>query len=237
MRRLAVTLCLLALASTNAFGAPFPTIIDDAIAATESAHAGFPFEYHLTTAHRDWRLFVDPWRSPRVRLLTPDHAALTERQQQSFSELSAELLEVAWCANARLRAANDMRLIHEDAETANYAFQPTADSLRGEWALRSDTSRRFAQYLRGEVVFSKRDHDVISVRFYTPGVIRPIPFVRIDAFNVTMQCALAPNRRRYASRIDTHLRGVSFGSALEQRTTEHFMIPAEAVAAVESDRQ
>lgn len=223
MKRLLATSTLaLCLAMNAAADTRMPAMVDAAISATESARTAFPFEYRLVTGRRDWRIAVAPGARPR--LVSSAEARLSEGQREDLASVSDELRDVVWCATDRLRRTSQMRLTREDAETATYAFRPTSQSVSGEWAMRSDSARRFARHMRGEIVISKPEGDVIAVRFFTPGAVTPIPFVRIDAFRVTMQCSRAPNGRRYASRIDTDLHGVTFGTAFNQPSTEYFFI-------------
>lgn len=146
-RFLAITTLALCMGLNATADTRMPAAIDMAISATEAARAAYPFEYRLVTPARDWRIAVAQSAPPR--LVSPTLDRLGEGQRESLASLNDELRDVPWCATDRLRRASQITLLREDAETQTYSFRPTTDSLRGEWALRSDSAQRFARHLRG----------------------------------------------------------------------------------------
>jgi hypothetical protein len=105
-------------------------------------------------------------------------------------------------------------LLRETPETATYAFQPTPDSIRGEQA------RSFAARLRGEVTITKLDPDIASIHIFAPAPFSPMLLVRIDRIDISINCAPAPNGRRFASETVTQIRGSAFGQAINERSVQ-----------------
>lgn len=205
---------VLAVASAGAQQQTAPAALTQAISATQAAKADYAFDYELASQERTLRARFEPDATPRLRLVAPQRHELDSDTQRAFDRLAEQMEGVSWCASEGLGRIADVRPLREDAETITYAFQPTRESIRGEQA------RRFADRLRGELTLTKTAPDVTRVRIYVPAPFSPMPLVRVEQFDSVIQCAVAPNGRRYASETTSHARGSAFGQAFNERSVQ-----------------
>jgi hypothetical protein len=211
---------LLAIVSVAVFAASAaaqnagPTLLTQAVAATEAAKADYAFDFELDTSKANWRARFDPAATPNFRLLTPRREELDNDQRRAFDRMAEDFEGVSWCASENMGRVANIRLLREDDANATYAFQPTRESIRGEQA------RQYADRLRGEVTIMKATPDITRVRLFIPESFSPMPLVRVDAFNTIITCQTAPNGRRYAAETSTHLRGSAFGQAFDERSVQ-----------------
>lgn len=189
-------------------------LLTQAVAATEAAKADYAFDYELNTSKANWRARFEPGASPRLRLVTPERAALDNDQRRAFDRMAEDFEGVSWCASEGMGRVSNVRLLREDETSATYSFQPTRESVRGEQA------QRFADRLRGEVTVLKGTPDVTRVRLYTPEAFSPMPLVRLESLNVIITCQAAPNGRRYAAETTSHMRGSAFGQSFDERSVQ-----------------
>lgn len=188
--------------------------LSQAAAATAAAEAPYAFDLELQISDQLWRARFDPNAEPKLQLVQPSRDALSNDERNAFDRLARGMDGVSWCASENLARVEDVRLLREDATSATYSFQPTAESIRGEQA------RRFADRLRGEVTLTKSNPDVSRVRLYTPRAFSPMPLVEVRNVNVVIQCAPAPNGRRYAAETVTEISGGAFGQDFNERSVQ-----------------
>ncbi len=197
-----------------AYAQTAPTLLMQAVSATEAAKTDYAFDFELETSKQNWRARFEPGASPRLRLIEPRRDDLENDQRRAFDRMAEQMEGVSWCASEGLGRAGDIRLVREDETSAVYSFQPNAESVRGEQA------RRFADRLRGEATVSKATPDVTRIRIYTPRSFSPMLMVRVDELNVVITCAAAPNGRRYAAHTVTTVRGSALGQDFNERSVQ-----------------
>jgi len=191
-----------------------PALLMSAVAATQAAKTDYAFDFELETSKQTWRARFDPRANPRLRLVEPRREALSGDERRAFDRLAERMEGVSWCASETMGRVEAVRLVREDDAAAVYAFQPTAESVRGEQA------RRFADRLRGELTLIKANPDISRIRLYAPQAFSPLPLVRVDEVNITISCQTAPNGRRYAAETVTQLRGAAFGQSFNERSVQ-----------------
>jgi hypothetical protein len=191
-----------------------PPLLANAVSATQTAKIDYAFDFELDTSKQNWRARFNPRAMPRLTLLQPRPEQLKSDERRAFDRMAENMEGVSWCANENMGRVQDVRLIREDDASAVYAFQPTADSIRGGQA------RRFADRLRGEFTLIKATPDVSRIRLYTPAPFSPMPLVRVESVNVSIACQTAPNGRRYAAETITELRGSAFGQRFDERSVQ-----------------
>lgn len=189
-------------------------LLAQAVTATQSARTDYAFDFELDSSEQRWRARFDPDATPRLRLVQPAREALDNDERRAFDRMAEDMEGVSWCASEHMGRVEDVRLVREDATSATYSFQPTAESIRGEQA------RRFADRLRGEMTILKGSPDISRVRLYIPAGFSPMPLVRVDHLNIVITCAAAPNGRRYAAETVTEMRGSAFGQAFDERNIQ-----------------
>lgn len=202
------------LAATAAAQGVRPESLAQAVAATQAAKAPYAFDFDLDTTKQNWRAHFDPAARPHLQLLEPARAQLNDGERRAFDKMADEMEGLSWCASENLGRVSEMRPIGEDAQTITYAFQPTAESVRGREA------RRFAERLRGEMTLTKDSPDITRVRLFAPAAFSPLPLVRLDAIDIVIRCAVAPNGRRYAGETVTQIRGRALGANFDERTVQ-----------------
>lgn len=212
--RLVICTALVGFALNAAAQTAGPALLAQAVAATQAAKTDYAFDFELSTSKANWRARFSPDASPRLRLVSPNHADLDNEQRRAFDRMAEDFEGVSWCASEGMSRVTGVRLLREDDASATYAFQPTRESIRGEQA------QRFAARLRGEVTVLKATPDIARVRLYVPESFSPMPLVRLDAMNVVITCQTAPNGRRYAAETTTTMRGSAFGQAFDERSVQ-----------------
>jgi hypothetical protein len=209
MTAVAVVATIAALAQS-----PTPTALTQAVAATQAARVQYAFDYDLETSKQNWRARFEPGADPALRLVQPRREDLDGSERRAFDRMASEMEGVTWCASENMGRVSNLTLLREDEASATYAFQPTAESVRGEQA------RRFVDRLRGEVTVVKDEPDVSRIRLYTPQSFSPVPLVRIERMQVAIACRPAPNGRRYAAEVVTDVQGSAFGTTFEERSVQ-----------------
>ncbi len=189
-------------------------LLTQAVSATQGAKVDYAFDFDLDTSKQNWRARYDPNTTPQFRLLTPRREELKGDERQAFDRMAAQMEGVSWCASENIGRVGDVRLLREDTESATYAFQPTAASIRGEQA------RRFADRLRGEMTITKATPDITRVRLFTPAAFDPFPLVRVEHVNIVIACAAAPNGRRYAAETVSDIRGTALGQNFNEHSVQ-----------------
>lgn len=223
LRSLAALFAAAALtASAAADTATVPTVLSQAVAATQAAKVAYAFDLDLVSAEENWRARFHPNATPRLQLLAPRLDTLERDDRRAFERMSSEMEGVSWCASPEMTRVADVRLLREDAETATYSFQPTRESVRGQQA------RSFAQRLHGEFVITKSSPDLLRVRIVTQRAFSPMPLVTVEHLDIAITCAAAPNGRRYAAETVSEVRGSAFGQAFREHTVQraHGLRPA-----------
>lgn len=189
-------------------------LLTSAVAATQAAKTDYAFDYELETSKQSWRARYDPRTTPRLRLVQPPREELKGDERRAFDRVAEQMEGVSWCASENVGRVNGLSLVREDETSAVYAFQPSAESVRGEHA------RRFADRLRGEMTLLKAAPDIVRIRLYTPEAFSPLPLTRVDELNVVISCQAAPNGRRYAAETVTTVRGTALGQAFNERSVQ-----------------
>lgn len=212
--RLFVIAGVAAFAATAAAQSAGPALLTQAVAATQAAKADYAFDFELDTSKTNWRARFDPAATPRLRMVSPTRDQLDNGQRQAFDRMAEDFNGVSWCASENMGRVSSVQLVREDETSATYSFQPTAESIR------SESARRFANRLRGEVTVLKATPDITRVRLYSAQSFSPAPLVRLDSFSTVITCAAAPNGRRYAAETTTTLRGSALGQAFDERSVQ-----------------
>lgn len=199
-----------------------PTALTAAIAATSAARAPYAFDMDVNSSKIAWRTHYDPRTNPQLQLLQPALASLNADQRRAFDDASRRTQGLSWCASAEMGHIANVRPLHEDADTATFAFQPTRDSIRSEQA------RAFADRLRGEFTITKANPDIARIHIFAPAPFSPALLVNITRMDMVISCASAPNNRRYAAETVTEMAGSALGQALNERSVQrtHDLAPA-----------
>ncbi len=205
--------CMFAAAAAAQSGAR--ALLSAAVAATQAAKTDYAFDLNLETPKQTWSARFEPHATPRLRLVQPRRDELTNDERRAFDRLAEQMEGVSWCASEGLGRVDAVSLVREDETSAVYAFQPSAESVRGQQA------RRFADRLRGELTLLKASPDIARIRIYAPQPFSPMPLVRVETLDVAIACQTAPNGRRYAADTVTVVRGRAFGQAFNERTAQH----------------
>lgn len=196
--------------------AALPALFATAIAQTVQSATPYAYEVSVESQTGAMRYAVNPAASgaARVRALQPAENALSSQGRQLLQTARRDPnLGDIWCASARLRQARDVRLVREDAISAVFSFTPSAEQIGG------GRNAAFAQYLRGEAVVARDSQDISSIRIRAPQAFRA-SIARVDAFDMTITCAAAPNGRRYGAQTVSLIRGSALTRQFDVRTTQ-----------------
>ncbi len=213
LRIAAAAAALAALAATAVAQSTGGAVLTQAVAATQAVKAEYAFDVDIESSKANWRARYEPSATPRLRLVSPQRNELESDQRRAFDRMAEDFEGVSWCAGERMGRVADVRLVREDETTATYSFQPTRESLRPE-------SQRYAERMRGEMVIAKDGPDITRMRFFSPTPFNPAPLVRLDQFNMVINCQTAPNGRRYAAEVITEMRGSALGQDFNERSVQ-----------------
>lgn len=181
-------------------------LIGSAVTLTAARQAPYAFDLDYETGNGQLRA---RFNRPETRLELSPARQLNAAQQAEFEALQRRMTGVPWCASALLGQVVDLAMLAEDERSITLGFQPTRESTADEVA------RRMAGRLRGEVVLSRADRDVMRIRIFLPQAFSPVPFGRIEHYSVATECAAAPNGRRYAAEVRSELRARFGGRLME----------------------
>jgi hypothetical protein len=212
--RLLTVAAVIGFAAVAAGQGAAPALLTAAVSATQAAKTDYAFDFELETSKQNWRARFDPRANPRLRLVQPRREELKGDERRAFDRLAEQMEGVSWCASENMARVENVRLVREDEASATYAFQPSAENIRGAQA------RRFADRLRGEMTLIKASPDISRIRLYAPEAFSPMPLVRIDQLSIVITCQTAPNGRRYAAETVTDLRGSALGQAFSERSVQ-----------------
>lgn len=212
--RIATIAAACAFAGLAAAQGAAPTLLANAVAATQAAKVDYAFDLELETSQQNWRARFDPRTQPRLRLVQPRREDLEADERRAFDRMAEDMEGVSWCASEGLVRVGELRLLREDEASAVYAFQPNGQSISGA------QTRRFVDRLRGELTLLKAAPDISRIRIYAPAAFSPLPLVRVDAIEVVITCQTAPNGRRFAAQTMTELRGSAFGRRFSERSVQ-----------------
>jgi hypothetical protein len=199
-----------------------PSALAAAIAATQAAKIAYAFDVDTASSQLNWRAHFDPHATPALQLVAPPRASLSSAQQHAFDQAAAQTRGLPWCASEQMGRVAGLRLLNEGAESATFAFQPTAESAQ------SDQARRFAAQLRGDLTLSKGEADITRIHIYAPAPFSPMLLARVEQLDIVITCAAAPNGRRYAAEAVTQVRGNALGQAFNERSVRRTLNLAAA---------
>jgi hypothetical protein len=217
LRTLGVSIAAAALLAGAAPAPQAPSALAAAIAATQAAKIAYAFDVHTASSQLNWRAHFDPHATPALQLVAPPRASLSSAQQHAFDQAAAQTRGLPWCASEQMARVAGVRLLNEDALSATFAFQPTAESAQ------SDQTRRFAAQLRGDLTLSKGDADITRIHIYAPAPFSPMLLARVEQLDIVITCATAPNGRRYAAEAVTQVRGNALGQAFNERSVRRML--------------
>lgn len=200
--------------ATSAASQSASPALAQAVALTQAAKAAYAFDFELQSPDRTWRARFTPDADPGLRLVSPQRAELTSAERRAFDAVARDMEGISWCASENMGRVASVRLVREDATSAHYAFQPTAESVRGE------QDRRYIDRMRGEFTLTKATTDISSVRLFAPKPFSPMPFVQVHRVNVVVTCQTAPNGRRYTAETVSDISVSAFGQDVDQRTVQ-----------------
>lgn len=200
-------------ASALAQSSQLPLPVSRAISASQGAQTSYAFDFDYASGTENFTARFDPRSEPRLRLLSPGRAALSEDLRESFDYFAESITGVSWCAGPNMAHISNVRLLREDETSAVYSFQPTRESVTGA------QTRRVVNHLRGELTLSKASPDITRIRLFAPRPFSPAIGANVEIYTLTMTCAAAPNGRQYAVEIAYESRGSAFGRAFSVHTT------------------
>lgn len=215
MRAALLALGLTALAGVAVAQTALPALLSTAIAETVARAAPHSYEVTVESERGTLRYAFDPSASgaARIRLISPAETALDSRQRQSLERIRRDADGDIWCASAKMRTANNVTVVSEDADSITYSFTPSPDQAGGQ------RSAGLVRHLRGEARVLKESRDVASIR-----ISAPQPFhasvARIDRFNLSIRCEAAANGRRYAAETTSQFVGSVLGSNINERSVQ-----------------
>lgn len=215
MHRLAAALVFAALlAAPSAAAQGGASALTRAVAASNAAKVDYRFDLELRSGQSGWLARFDPTSQQRLTLVSPERDELSAGARRAFESYASDVEGLSWCANDYIARVTDMRPISENETSVTYAFQPTPESIR------SESSRRYARHMRGEMTVSKQDADITAIRLFSPQAFSPMPMVRLSQVNITFRCVPAPNGRHYAAEVVTEMRGSAFGQNVTSRSVQ-----------------
>ena len=193
-----------------------------AVAATTAQKRVYAFDYdqqssatvagsNTPVAPVNWRAHFDPaGQAPHLHLVAPPH--LEGGGLQIFNAVAQKMTGLSWCASPEMGGAQNLHLVREDAASAVYSFQPSAE-MAGHGVP--------AQRLRGEMTVLKANPDISEMHIALTQPFSPIPFSNVNTLDIVIHCEVAPNGRRFAASTVTDFAGSAVGHAFTEHSVTH----------------
>ena len=179
------------------------------------------YAYEMTYAEADMVVTgtIDPSQpeGQRIQVTSPAESEWTAEFRDQLEDMEAETKGDIWCADfAELVPATATALDESDA-AITYAFtpEPEADA--------DGMEKKMMRKLDGRVTLDKNDGAVLAFNMTLPRPYKPAIVAKINAFEIDVTCARAPDGRTFIESFEFAVAGSammkSFDESVSRRIT------------------
>lgn len=155
---------------------------------------------------------VDPSQpaGERIKILTPTESDWSDtfREELEIRDASAE--GDIWCTEFGQMVPMDAMITAESDTTVTYAFTPVPepDADRNE--------QKMMKQLDGTVILDRTDGAVLAFRMHLPKPYKPAMVAKINAFEMDVACARAPDGRTFIEDFKFEISGSAMMQSFEE---------------------
>ena len=160
----------------------------------------------------------------RVSVSSPAKDTWSDDFRESIAEMDAEADGDIWCQDIGEHVPETVELVEETAERATYVFRPRPE------ADADGTDKKFFRNLVGEITVDKTDPAILAFSMRAPKPFKPAFVAKIEAFELAITCARAPDGRTYVETMSTMIRGSAMGQKFDEGHVQEItrVFPASA---------
>ncbi|MEO1101112.1 MAG: hypothetical protein AAFW65_04635 [Pseudomonadota bacterium] len=159
---------------------------------------------------------VDPTQpeGQRITVDSPAREAWPDGFEEDLKELDADADGDIWCAGLAEHVPEAVTLIEETDRTATYTFVPEP----GENA--DGTDRKVMKKLIGEITVDTINPAILAFSMKAPKPFKPALVAKIETFDMSVQCARAPDGRTYVEEMNMIVEGSALGQSFSERARQ-----------------
>lgn len=155
---------------------------------------------------------IDPSQpeGKRIELYSPSMEDLPKDFREGLEDMDADADGEIWCSDFAERVPNDASVTEEREASVVYAFSPVpeADADKNE--------QKMMKQLDGRVEIDKTDGSVLSFHMRLPKPYKPAMVAKINAFEMSVSCARAPDGRTYVETFDFDISGSAMMQSFDE---------------------
>lgn len=155
---------------------------------------------------------VDPSQpvGERIKILTPDESEWSKAFRQVLEERDESTDGDIWCTEFSEMVPMDASVRAQTDATVTYAFTPVpeADADRNE--------QKMMKQMDGTVVLDKTDGAVLAFQMRLPKPYKPAMVAKINAFEMDVTCARAPDGRTFIEKFNFDISGSAMMQSFEE---------------------
>ena len=154
----------------------------------------------------------------RIQLSAPEESEWSDDFRKEILKMDAETEGDIWCTEFGQMVPLDASLTAQDETTKTFSFTPVpeADADRNE--------QKMMKQLDGTVVLDKTDGAVLAFSMILPKPYKPAMVAKINAFEMNVSCARAPDGRTFIETFNFDISGSammqSFDESVSRRITK-----------------
>ena len=155
---------------------------------------------------------IDPSQpeGARIELYSPAMDDLPDDFREGLEEMDADADGDIWCSDFAARIPDDADLTEEREASMIYEFSPVpeADADKRE--------QKMMQQLDGRAEIDKTDGAVLAFNMRLPKPYKPAMVAKINAFEMKVSCARAPDGRTYVETFNFDISGSAMMQSFDE---------------------
>jgi len=155
---------------------------------------------------------VDPSQpaGERIKILTPTESDWSDTFREELETRDASAEGDIWCTEFGQMVPMDAKITAESDTTVTYAFTPVPepDADRNE--------QKMMKQLDGTVILDRTDGAVLAFRMHLPKPYKPAMVAKINAFEMDVACARAPDGRTFIEDFKFDISGSAMMQSFEE---------------------
>lgn len=213
----------LLIASALALSISIPASADPLLEMMRAVSKDGPvYAYEMIYSDADFTAMgkIDPSQpeGERIKVTQPDPSEWSDDFRDGLKEMDAETDGDIWCADFAERVPDTAALIEENDGTAVYTFTPQAE------ADAEKNEKKLMKQLNASVTLDKSDGSVLAFNMRLPKPYKPAMVAKINAFEMSVSCARAPDGRTFVESFNFAIEGSammqSFSESVSREITQ-----------------
>ena len=163
---------------------------------------------------------VDPSQpeGQRIQIYSPDETEWSKDFRARIEELESEVDGEIWCTEFAESIPDDVERLASTEDTVTFGFTPQPEEDA------DGMERKMMKQLEGRVTLAKSDAQILAFSMVLPKPFKPSMAVKMNAFEMRVSCARAPDGRTYNQAFDFNISGSAmmqnFNQSLSRQITK-----------------